>query len=886
MTGVNEVRSVFLDFFERHDHEVVASGPLVPHNDPTLLFTSAGMVQFKNVFTGAETRDRKRATTAQKCVRAGGKHNDLDNVGYTARHHTFFEMLGNFSFGDYFKELAIELAWTLTTREYGLPADKLLITVHSSDEEAAAIWRKVTGFPDGRIVRIPTSDNFWSMGETGPCGPCSELFIDRGPELAGGPPGGADEDGDRFLEFWNLVFMQFEQVAPDERIDLPRPSIDTGMGLERMAAILQGARSNFDTDLFRTIIRATEDCVGREASDGTRPSFNVIADHLRTGAFLIADGVLPSNEGRGYVLRRIVRRAMRHAHILGAEEPVMHRLVPVLASEMGRAFPELVRGQALVTETLRLEETRFRETLERGLGLLAEETGKLPDAADLPGDVAFRLYDTYGFPLDLTEDALRRQGRGVDRAGFEARMAEQRARARAAWSGSGDAATERLWFDLRERLGATEFLGYAATEARGRIVALIRDGAEVGSANEGDDVSVVANQTPFYGEAGGQMGDTGAVETAGGARIEIADTLRKLGDLHVHVGRVVAGEIGVGDDAALAVDAGRRDRLRANHSATHLLHEALRRRLGAHVTQKGSLVAPDRLRFDISHPSAVDDDDLAAVEAEVNAAIRANGEVVTRLMTPDEAIEAGALALFGEKYGEEVRVVSMGAPVSGEEGGKDRYSTELCGGTHVRRTGDIGVFRIVSEGAVASGVRRIEALTGEAALAYLDEQDRRVRSLAGRLRTPPADLEGRVASLVDERGKLEREVADLRRKIADGPDVSPGGEVREIAGVKVVARTLDGVPAKDLRGMADRIKRRIGSGVVVLVATGEGKAAIVAGVTDDLTDRYNAIDLVRAGVAELGGKGGGGRPDMAQGGGPGAAAAEAAIAAVERRIAG
>ena len=545
-----------------------------------------------------------------------------------------------------------------------------------------------------------------------------------------------------------------------------------------------------------------------------------------------------------------------------------------------------MRGQALVTETLRLEETRFRETLERGLGLLAEETGKLPDAADLPGDVAFRLYDTYGFPLDLTEDALRRQGRGVDRAGFEARMTEQRARARAAWSGSGDAATERLWFDLRERLGATEFLGYAATEARGRIVALIRDGAEVGSANEGDDVSVVANQTPFYGEAGGQMGDTGAVETAGGARIEIADTLRKLGDLHVHVGRVVAGEIGVGDDAALAVDAGRRDRLRANHSATHLLHEALRRRLGAHVTQKGSLVAPDRLRFDISHPSAVDDDDLAAVEAEVNAAIRANGEVVTRLMTPDEAIEAGALALFGEKYGEEVRVVSMGASVSGEEGGKDRYSTELCGGTHVRRTGDIGVFRIVSEGAVASGVRRIEALTGEAALAYLDEQDRRVRSLAGRLRTPPADLEGRVASLVDERGKLEREVADLRRKIADGPDVSPGGEVREIAGVKVVARTLDGVPAKDLRGMADRIKRRIGSGVVVLVATGEGKAAIVAGVTDDLTDRYNAIDLVRAGVAELGGKGGGGRPDMAQGGGPGAAAAEAAIAAVERRIAG
>ncbi len=885
MTSVTEVRSTFLDYFNRHDHEVVASGPLVPNNDPTLLFTAAGMVQFKNIFTGVETRNRKRATTAQKCVRAGGKHNDLENVGYTARHHTFFEMLGNFSFGDYFKELAIELAWTLTTQEYGLAADKLLITVHSSDEEAAAIWRKITGFPDSRVIRIPTSDNFWSMGEAGPCGPCSEIFIDQGPELEGGPPGSENEDGDRFLEFWNLVFMQFEQIAPDERIDLPKPSIDTGMGLERMAAILQGVKSNFDTDLFRTIIRATEECVGKEASCKTRPSFNVIADHLRTSAFLIADGVLPSNEGRGYVLRRIMRRAMRHAHILGAEEPIMHRLTPVLASEMGQAYPELVRGQALVTETLKLEETRFHETLERGLRLLADETDRLADGVELPGDVAFRLYDTFGFPLDLTEDALRREGHGVDHAGFEACMARQRTKARAAWSGTGDAATEQLWFDLREHFGATEFLGYVTTEAQGQVVALVRDGVKVKSANAGNDISVVLNQTPFYGESGGQMGDAGTIETANRSRVEITDTLKKLGDLHVHVGRVLTGTIRTGDDATLVVDAARRDRLRANHSATHLLHAAVRHRLGGHITQRGSLVAPDRLRFDISHPSAVNDDDLASVENEVNSAIRENSEVITRLMTPDEAIGAGALALFGEKYGDEVRVVSMGALTDGGKSAKDHYSTELCGGTHVRRTGDIGVFKIVSEGAVASGVRRIEALTGEAALAYLDVQDRRVRSLAGMLKTMPADLAARIDSLTSERKKLERELAELHFELATNSGASVGDEAKEIAGIKVIARTLDNVSGKDLRGMADHIKRQIDSGIVVLVATGEGKAAIVAGVTDDLTERYDAIDLVRTGVAELGGKGGGGRPDMAQGGGPHAANAPAAIAAVERRIA-
>ncbi len=879
MIGVNEVRSTFLDYFEQHGHEAVASSPLVSHNDPTLMFVNAGMVQFKNVFTGHERRDYTRATTAQKCVRAGGKHNDLDNVGYTARHHTFFEMLGNFSFGDYFKEEAIELAWTLTTREFGLPPEKLLITVHSSDEDAAELWHKIAGLPDEKIIRIPTSDNFWSMGETGPCGPCSEIFIDQGPELEGGPPGSPDEDGDRFLEFWNLVFMQFEQISADERIELPKSSIDTGMGLERISAILQGVKSNYDTDLFQTIIRATADLVGREPDTAERPSFNVIADHLRATSFLIADGVLPSNEGRGYVLRRIMRRAMRHAHILGTQESLMHRLVPLLTAEMGQASPELIRGQALITETLKLEEARFRETLERGLGLLEAETERLGEGETLPGEIAFRLYDTYGFPYDLTEDALRRDGRAVDREGFERAMAEQKAKARGAWSGSGEAATEQLWFDLHERVGATAFLGYSATEAQGKIVALVRDGGEVEKAAEGDEVLVVLNQTPFYGESGGQMGDTGTITTAKG-NVEVSDTQKKLGALHVHVGRVVSGSLIVGNDATLAIDAMRRDRLRANHSATHLLHEALRRRLGDHVTQKGSLVAEDRLRFDISHPKNIEADDLAAVEAAVNAAVRANGAVATTLMTPDEAIEAGALALFGEKYGEEVRVVSMGDAAG--NGDKPYFSTELCGGTHVERTGDIGALKIVTEGAVASGVRRIEALTGEAALAYLDEQDRRVRALAGHLKTTPVELENRVENLIEERRRLEREVADLKRKLATGG----GDAVKEFSGVKALLRVLEGVPGKDLRGLADQMKQQLGSGIVVLVATDEGKAAIVVGVTDDLTERFNAVELVKTGVAELGGKGGGGRPDMAQGGGPETAQAAKALAAVERTIVG
>ena len=876
MTSVSEVRSTFIDFFTEHDHVAVQSSPLVPHNDPTLLFTNAGMVQFKNVFTGVEKRPYSRATTAQKCVRAGGKHNDLDVVGFTARHLTFFEMLGNFSFGDYFKDHAIELAWDLVTGVFGLPRDRLLITVHSSDEEAASLWRRVAGLADDRIIRIPTSDNFWSMGDTGPCGPCSEIFIDQGPELEGGPPGSADEDGDRFLEFWNLVFMQYEQVSAEERIDLPRPSVDTGMGLERMAAVLQGVKSNFDTDLFTALISACEDCVGVAARKDARPSFNVIADHLRASSFLIADGVLPSNEGRGYVLRRIMRRAMRHVHFLGGRDPVMHRLVPVLVAEMGQAFPELVRAQALIGETLRHEEERFRTMLERGTRLLAEETARLQGGVPLPGSVAFRLYDTFGFPLDLTEDALRREGRTVDRQGFEDAMAEQRAKARKAWEGTGDAADGPFWYALFERCGATEFLGYSTESAEAEVVALVAGNGEVDSAGPGDDIGIVLNQSPFYAESGGQIGDQGRL-AGPGVSATITDTQKRIGDIHLHVAHIDEGHLSPGDLVTLTIDEDRRSRLRASHSATHLLHEALRRHLGDHVTQKGSLVAPDRLRFDISHPSALGEDSLRAVEGEVNRMIRMNGGVTTRLMTPDEATRAGALALFGERYGDEVRVVSMG------EGG---WSTELCGGTHVTRTGDIGVFRIVSESAVASGVRRIEALTGSAALDHLGEQDRRLRRLAHQLKTTPADVEERVLQLVAERRTLEKDVAALRQKVAtagEAGSASPG--VREIAGVTVVGRTLDGVPGRELRSMADGIKQQIGSGIVILVATDNGKAAIVTGVTDDLTGRFNAIDLVRAGVEVLGGKGGGGRADMAQGGGPDASRANEALESIEQVIA-
>ena len=879
MSGVSEIRKAFLDYFGRNGHEVVSSSPLVPHNDPTLLFTNAGMVQFKNVFTGAESRPYHRAATSQKCVRAGGKHNDLDNVGYTARHHTFFEMLGNFSFGDYFKEGAIELAWNLITREYGLDAKRLLVTVYHEDDDAAALWKKISGLGDDRIIRIPTDANYWRMGDTGPCGPCSEIFFDHGEDIPGGPPGSADEDGDRFIEIWNLVFMQFEELPSGEKVDLPKPSIDTGMGLERVAAVLQGKHDNYDIDLMRNLILASAEATGADADGPHAVSHRVVADHLRSVSFLMADGVMPSNEGRGYVLRRIMRRAMRHAHLMGVEEPLMWRLVPALVREMGAHYPELPRAQALITETLKLEETRFRRTLERGLRLLEEEVDGLSDGKPLSGEVAFRLYDTYGFPLDLTQDALRAQGRPVDIEGFNTAMAKQRADARAAWAGSGEQATDKVWFDIRERVGASEFLGYGTEVAEGRVEALVSETAEVDSAHAGNDVAVVMNQTPFYGESGGQVGDTGILIGADGLEIAVRDTRKMLGDLHVHIGKVQRGTVKVGDVVEMRVNGDRRDSLRANHSATHLLHAALRKVLGDHVTQKGSLVAAERLRFDISHPKALAEDEIIAVEDIVNREIRCNTAVETVLASPEEAVEQGALALFGEKYGDEVRVVSMGGPR--DDG--HRYSVELCGGTHVGRTGDIGFFKIVSEGAVAAGVRRIEAVTGKGALSYVQEQEHAIREAAGLVKASPGDLGKRLAALLEDRKRLERELSETRRALASG-GASGGPEVKDVNGIKFAARALDGVPAKDLRGMADEAKKKLGTGVVAIGTVADGKAALVVGVTEDLLGRVNAVDLVKLGAAALGGKGGGGRPDMAQAGGPDGDRIADALQAVEQAL--
>jgi alanyl-tRNA synthetase len=881
--SANEIRRAFLEFFGRNGHTVVPSAPLVPHNDPTLMFTNAGMVPFKNVFTGNETRDYVRAASSQKCVRAGGKHNDLDNVGYTARHHTFFEMLGNFSFGDYFKPDAIEFGWSLLTKDFGIDPNRLTVTVYHEDEEAAGLWKKIAGLPDDRIIRIATSDNFWSMGDTGPCGPCSEIFYDHGDHIWGGPPGSPEENGDRFVEIWNLVFMQFEQVTPDKRISLPKPSIDTGMGLERVTAVLQGVHDNYDTDLLRVLIEASADATNTDPDGAQKVSHRVIADHLRACSFLIADGVLPSNEGRGYVLRRIMRRAMRHAHMLGAQEPLMYRLVPALTNEMGQAYPELNRAAALVTETFRLEETRFRVTLERGLRLLDEELDRLPSGAKLPGEVAFKLYDTYGFPLDLTEDALRAQGLAVEHDGFVAAMARQKAEARKAWAGSGETATESLWFEIREEHGATEFLGYDATDAEGKIVAIVRDGKPVDVAEAGDEVSIVANQTPFYGESGGQMGDTGTL-VADTGEIEITDTRKVLGALHVHTGKVTSGPVAVGDIVQMHVDADRRDRLRANHSATHLAHEALRQVVGPHVTQKGSLVAPERLRFDVSHQAPLTADQIAAVEERVNRQIRRNVEVTTRLMTPDEAVQAGALALFGEKYGDEVRVVGMGL---GEDPSRSNFSVELCGGTHVRRTGDIGLFKIVGQGAVSAGVRRIEAMTGEGAVDYVTQQEKLLSQAAAAVKAAPAELPERITALLNDRRRLERELADAKKALAlgGGTGRSANDDVREIGSVKMIARKLDGVSAKDLRGMIDEAKKSLGSGIAAFVAVADGKVSVAVGVTADLTDRLSAVDLVRAGAEALGGKGGGGRPDMAQAGGPDVEKAQDALDAIEAAVA-
>ncbi len=884
MAGVNEIRSTFLDYFRKNGHEVVSSSPLVPRNDPTLMFTNAGMVQFKNVFTGLEQRPYSRATTSQKCVRAGGKHNDLDNVGYTARHHTFFEMLGNFSFGDYFKEEAISHAWNLITKEFGLNKDKLLVTVYHTDDDAANFWKKIAGLSDDRIIRIATNDNFWAMGDTGPCGPCSEIFYDHGDHIWGGPPGSADEDGDRFIEIWNLVFMQFEQVTPDQRIDLPRPSIDTGMGLERVAAVLQGVHDNYDIDLFKALIRASEEATGVKAEGDFRASHRVIADHLRASSFLIADGVLPSNEGRGYVLRRIMRRAMRHAQLLGASQPLMWRLLPALIREMGQAYPELIRAEALISETLKLEETRFRKTLERGLGLLSDASENLVEGDRLDGETAFKLYDTYGFPLDLTQDALRQRGVTVDTDGFNSAMQRQKAEARANWTGSGEAATETIWFGIKDKVGATEFLGYETESAEGVIAALVRDGAEVASAAEGETVSVIVNQTPFYGESGGQQGDTGTISGEGFV-INIKDTQKKGEGLFVHTGEITKGSAKVGEPVELKVDGERRTRIRSNHSATHLLHEALRETLGSHVAQKGSLVAPDRLRFDFSHPKPISAEELTAVENLANEIILQNAPVTTRLMAVDDAIAEGAMALFGEKYGDEVRVVSMGKAKHGEKARK-AYSVELCGGTHVRQTGDIGLVRILSDSGVAAGVRRMEALTGEAARLYLEEQDERVKAIAGVLKTTPSEALERVNALVDERKKLERELTEARRQLALSGGSSDGGSAMEtVNGVNFLGKVVTGVSPRDLKPLADEGKKQVGSGVVLFIGVGEdGKASAVAAVTEDLVGRFSAVDLVRAASGALGGAGGGGRPDMAQAGGPDGTKANDAIAAVKALI--
>jgi alanyl-tRNA synthetase len=885
MSGVNDIRSTFLDYFKRNGHEVVASSPLVPRNDPTLMFTNAGMVQFKNVFTGLEKRPYSTATTAQKSVRAGGKHNDLDNVGYTARHLTFFEMLGNFSFGDYFKERAIELAWNLVTKEFGLKKDKLLVTIYHNDDEAHGYWKKIAGFTDDRIIRIPTSDNFWAMGDTGPCGPCSEIFIDRGEHIWGGPPGSPEEDGDRFLEFWNLVFMQFEQVTKEERVPLPRPSIDTGMGLERMAAIMQGVDTVFETDLFRHVIDATASALGKGATQETVASFRVIADHLRSSCFLVADGVLPSNEGRGYVLRRIMRRAMRHAQLLGASDPLMWKIVPSLVREMGQAYPELVRAESLITETLRLEETRFRKTLERGLTILDDASKSLKKGDMFNGETAFTLYDTYGFPLDLTQDALKARGISVDQASFTDAMERQKAKARASWAGSGEAATETIWFPLREKLGATEFLGYDTETAEGVVTAIVRDGKEIAELKAGESGTVVMNQTPFYGESGGQVGDIGVV-TGEGVRGKVTDTQKRAADVFAHMVTVEQGALKVGTALALEVDHARRTMIRSNHSATHLLHEALRQVLGDHVAQKGSLVSQDRLRFDFSHPKPMTAEEIEKVEDIANDFVLQNSPVTTRLMGLDDARASGARALFGEKYGDEVRVVAMG------EGGGNTlgWSVELCGGTHVRRTGDIGLISNVTDAGVAAGVRRIEALTGKAARKAANHVAALARHAAAEIKAPLEEMPARLASLIDERKKLERDLTDAKKKLAMGGGGKSGNGadgVTTVGDVKLMARAVSGIDIKDLKSLADEGKKQLGSGVVALVGvTDEGKAGIVVGVTSDLTARFNAVDLVKKGAEALGGKSGGGRPDMAQAGGPDGAKADAALAAITAALGG
>jgi alanyl-tRNA synthetase len=858
MATTSHIRNQFLNYFAGKDHKVVPSSPLVPKNDPTLMFTNAGMVQFKDAFTGQETLSYNRAASSQKCVRAGGKHNDLENVGRTARHHTFFEMLGNFSFGDYFKEDAIKYAWELLTKEFAIPPKKLTVTVYHEDDEAAVLWKKISALPDERIIRIATKDNFWSMGDIGPCGPCSEIFYDHGENIPGGPPGSSGEDGDRFVEVWNLVFMQYEQLE-NQRIDLPKPSIDTGMGLERIAAVLQGVHDNYDIDLFKSLIEASAEASGTDPFGPHKISHRVIADHLRSTCFLISDGVMPSNEGRGYVLRRIMRRAMRHIHMLGVERPIMWELVPALVKEMSEAYPQLNRSQPLMEEILRLEEERFKKTLGRGLILLNEAVAKLGSFEPLPGEVAFKLYDTYGFPLDLTQDVLKAENRPVDLKGFDKAMEKQREEARASWVGSGSKKSDPLWYELHEAIGITEFLGYECESAEGNVLAIVKDGKEVKTATAGEKVTVITNQTPFYAESGGQVGDTGTITDQAGLFAEVKDTLLKIG-IYDHICEIKKGTISVGDTVHMTIDTQRRRNLRANHSATHLLHAALRQRIGEHVVQKGSMVAPDRLRFDFSHTKALTPEETQDLEDMVNAQVRLNNPVTTHLMSSEDAQKEGAMALFGEKYADEVRVVSMG---------ESDFSLELCGGTHVCRTGDIGLFKIIAEYGISSGIRRIEAVTGIGAEQYVRELQKQIQNLGQFLKVSPDHVAERINTLFEDRKNLEHEVKALKQKLATagGSGKASDAPTETIGKAAFIHKHFEGMSPKDLKPIADELKKQIKSGIIFVTATNEDKVSLVVGVTNDLTDTFDAIELVRAAAEQVGGQSGGGRPDMAQAGG-------------------
>ena len=873
---LKDIRKTYLDFFAKHGHKIIPSSSLVPDNDPTLMFTNSGMVQFKNIFTGAETRDYTRAATSQKSVRAGGKHNDLDNVGYTVRHHTFFEMLGNFSFGDYFKDDAINWAWELVTKEFCLPKDKLAVTVYYNDDEAWNIWKKVSGLPDDRIIRIPTKDNFWQMGDTGPCGPCSEIFYDHGPEVWGGLPGTPEEDGDRWIEIWNLVFDQFEDLPDGTRIPLKKKCIDTGMGLERVSAVLQGVHSNYDIDLFRNLINDISKLAPKEDPEGPfKSSFNVIADHLRSTSFLIADGVLPSNEGRGYVLRRIMRRAMRHAYMLGVKEPMMYKLLPSLQREMGEAYPELYRAEALITETIKAEETRFLRTLDKGIRLLDDASADLKEGDVLSGETAFKLYDTYGFPLDLTQDALRAKNISVDTKGFDAAMEKQRAEARKNWAGSGDEGTEKVWFEVQEKVGSTEFLGYNTLRADGQVTALVKDGQMINTIT-GGEFYLVANQNPFYAEMGGQVGDTGILQNKD-TTIQVTDTKHKLDGISVHCCKLIKGTVKVGDTLTFQVQEQRRKDICANHSVTHLAHKALREVLGEHVTQKGSLVTPDRMRFDISHHKQITAEELRQVENIVNQAIRKDYKVTTVLMTQEEAIKTGAMALFGEKYGDEVRVVSMGDE-------ENTFSRELCGGTHVKSTGEIGYFNIVSESAVAAGVRRIECVTGRGAEEYVQHMEDKLHAVGQILKSDFNTLEERIKQLIEDKKKLEADIFNLKKAFANAKATDNQDKIETVNGIKFVARTIPNVHPKELKAFIDEINKSLGSGIVVLGTDKDSKASIVVGVTQDLTGKYSAVDLVKLASQAVGGQGGGGRPDMAQAGGPNANKLNDAYNAVKEAI--